>query len=151
MNMKPISIARLIFAAVSIFIFFIVTPAGSQEMTHKNVLVLHSYHKGFQWTDRVTKGIESALEESPHRIEVYYEYMDTKRIYDDSYFNQLAALYPIKYKGQRFDVVIASDDHAFRFLLAHHHDIFFETPVVFCGVNDFRNELIGMVGDRYHT
>ena len=90
----------------------------------------------------ITRGIESVLEESPHKVDVHYEYMDTKRVYDDRYLNHLAALYRLKYKKQRFDVVIASDDNAFRFMIAHHHDIFSKTPVVFCGVNDFRDELI---------
>jgi two-component system, cell cycle sensor histidine kinase and response regulator CckA len=149
MNIKPISINRLLLWATFIYIFLIVPPADSQDMSRKNILVLHAYHQGFAWTDRITSGIKSVFEESPLKIEVHYEYMDTKRVHDESYLNQLAALYRTKYKKQRFDVVITSDDNAFRYLLAHHHDIFSETPVVFCGVNDFRDELIE--GNRFFT
>jgi len=108
----------------------------------KNVLVLHSYHKGLQWTDLITQGIESALNNRDQDIELYFEYMDTKLIHDAQYLQKLYELYRYKFRNRRFDVIISSDNHAFNFLLAHHRELFPDTPIVFCGVNDFKDSML---------
>ncbi|MBN1818661.1 MAG: PAS domain S-box protein [Sedimentisphaerales bacterium] len=47
----------------------------------KQILILHSYHQGWAWTDGLTHGIQEALH--PHRsIGITIEYMDTKRTSD---------------------------------------------------------------------
>jgi signal transduction histidine kinase/ABC-type uncharacterized transport system substrate-binding protein len=108
----------------------------------KHVLVLHSYHQGLGWTDRITKGIKSALHDTDQEIELYFEYMDTKQIYDDQHLQNLRELYRYKFRNRRFDVVMSSDNHAFNFLLAHHRDLFPDTPIVFCGVNGFEDSML---------
>ena len=108
----------------------------------KNVLILHSYHKGLQWTDRITQGIESALHSKDQDIELYFEYMDTKRIHDAQYSQELYELYRHKLRNRRFDVIICSDNHAFNFLLAHHQELFPGIPIVFCGVNNFKDSML---------
>ena len=108
----------------------------------KHVLVLHSYHQGLGWTNRITEGIKSALNDTDQEIELYFEYMDTKRIYDDQHIQNLRELYRHKYRNLRFDVIISSDDYVFRFLLAHHRELFSGTPIVFCGVNNFKDSML---------
>ena len=44
----------------------------------KNVLILNSYHRGFQWSDDVLNGIESVLYKTKVNSTVLY--MDSKRI-----------------------------------------------------------------------
>jgi two-component system cell cycle sensor histidine kinase/response regulator CckA len=75
-------------------------------------------------------------------IETFTEYMDTKRVFDDKYLSDLAALLAHKYRNRRFDAIISSDDHAFQFLLSHHDEITPGVPVVFCGVNYFKDPFI---------
>jgi len=108
----------------------------------KHVLVLHSYHKGQGWNDTITQGIESVFDNTDQEIELHFEYMDTKRIYDEQHLQNLRELYKHKFKNRRFDVIVSSDDHAFNFLLAHHQELFPNTPVVFCGVNDFEDSML---------
>jgi signal transduction histidine kinase len=108
----------------------------------KHVLVIHSYHQGLGWTDRITKGIESALHRTDQEINLSFEYMDTKRIYDAQHFENLYELYRHKFRNRRFDVIVSSDDHAFRFLLCHHRELFPDTPIVFCGVNGFEDSML---------
>jgi two-component system, cell cycle sensor histidine kinase and response regulator CckA len=124
-------------------------PPAKAQVDNKRVLVLHSYHKGLGWTDSITEGIEATFKKSPFPIEIFYEFMDTKRIFDEAYLTELAKLYQYKYRKRRFDAIISSDDHAFRFLLAHHEALFPNTPVVFCGVNYFRDDFI--TGTDYFT
>ena len=49
----------------------------------KHILVLHSYNQGLDWTDSENEGIASILRPRSRDIEVYTEYMDTKRFPDD--------------------------------------------------------------------
>ena len=108
----------------------------------KSVLVLHSYNKGLEWTDYITQGIEAALGDKGQDIEFHFEYMDTKRVYDDKYLQHVYELYRHKFRHRRFDVIISSDNHVFNLLLAHHRELFPDTPVVFCGVNDFQDSML---------
>lgn len=101
------------------------------------VLVLHSYHAGFTWTDNVNKGLRSVFFEQAPEVELLFEFMDVKHLDTEAYFRQLRALYRTKYKGQKIDAIISSDDHALNFLLGLGKDLFPETPVIFCGVNGY--------------
>jgi GAF domain-containing protein/ABC-type uncharacterized transport system substrate-binding protein len=103
-----------------------------------SVLVLHSYHVGYKWTDDISTGIMSVLGASEvGGLDVQFEYMDTNRVYDDEYLGLLLDTYRYKFAGRRFDAVIVSDNNAFSFVLEHRDELFAGTPVVFCGVNYF--------------
>src|SRR5689334_8891059 len=112
-------------------------PSSSQGAPPRQVLVLHSYHMGYKWTDEMTQGIRSALREEGKSVQVRYEYMDTKRVSDPAYFRLLHESYKYKYRTSRFDVIIATDNDAFDFLKQYRDDLFPATPVIFCGVNYF--------------
>jgi len=81
-------------------------------------------------------GIESGFE-GRDDVELFINYMDTKRRSGDAYFKQLRDLYAIKYQFVKFDAIISSDDHALDFLLTYRDDLFPDTPVVFSGLNSF--------------
>ena len=107
-----------------------------QDEAMKHLLVLHSYHKGYSWTDNILKGIESVLEPE-NNIHLTIEYMDSKAIeFNQEYKKKLFDLYNYKYRDKNFDLIISSDDNAFDFLREHHEVLFPNTPVVFCGVNN---------------
>ena len=109
----------------------------------KSVLVIHSYHHGMRWADSVSLGIQSVMDTSTNiSIQVSTEFMDTKRLATDDYFEELRRLYKTKYAASRFDALIACDDDAFNFLRRFRDDLFGPIPVVFCGVNYFRAELL---------
>ncbi len=112
-------------------------PASYAQDAQSRVLVLHAYHQGLSWTDNVQAGIEAVL--AGEDIDLQIEYMDTKRIFDETYLQHLYQLYRYKFADQRFDVVIASDNNAFNFLRQHGDELFPGTPVVFCGVNFFQD------------
>jgi hypothetical protein len=61
------------------------------------ILVLHSYHYGFTWSDKISRGIQSVFAEDAGKVELLFEFMDTRRIYDENYFKQLKELYRVKY------------------------------------------------------
>ncbi len=116
--------------------------AASDTLSKKKVLVLNSYHKGLSWTDSIVKGIESVLKPGNSQVELHFEYMDTKRYYGEQYTLELYAMYKHKFSKERFDVVIVSDNNALNFMLEYHDELFPLTPVVFCGINDYKDEML---------
>jgi PAS domain S-box-containing protein len=142
--LPAVSIIRIIplFLLASVLISL----AGSvyAEVTQeRHVLVLNSYHKGLSWTDSIVKGIESVLlGDEVTNVELTYEYMDSKRYYDDEYFQKLYEMYRYKYKKHHFDIVIVNDNDAFNFMRKYRDTLFPDTPVVFCGVNNYKDSLL---------
>ncbi|MEW6602000.1 MAG: ABC transporter substrate binding protein, partial [Nitrospirota bacterium] len=111
----------------------------------KYILVLHSYHQGLVWTDKIMEGIYSVFNKYDPQYDVHVEYMDTKRYYDGIkgvYLTKLRDTYAEKYSVLKPDIIIASDDYAFQFLLMYGEQLFPGTPIVFCGVNDFEDEML---------
>jgi PAS domain S-box-containing protein len=101
----------------------------------KRILILHSYFKGFKWTDDEHRGITSVLEPAVGAENIYVEYLDTKRFYWDSYLVRLSEVYRQKYGPYRPDLVLVTDNNAFDFMKRFGDTLFPGVPVVFCGVN----------------
>jgi signal transduction histidine kinase/CheY-like chemotaxis protein/ABC-type uncharacterized transport system substrate-binding protein len=106
----------------------------------KNVLLLNSYHHGFAWTDDITRGIITALKPVRGETRIYIEYMNTKWVKHDRYFEEFSRLLRMKYSNTRFDLILCSDTDAFDFLVVRRDELFGRVPTVFCGVNNFRPE-----------
>ena len=106
----------------------------------KKVLILHSYHQTFKWTDRLNDGIYSVLNNTNINTEYFIEYMDTKRFINKEHYGNLIKTYYEKYKNTKFDLIISSDNNAFNFLKTYSASIFNLAPVVFCGVNSLQKE-----------
>ena len=102
----------------------------------KEVLLLHSYHKGYIWTDDISRTIEKRFK-NYENIELTTVYMDTKKIANSSYLDQLAKLYKQQFEKRNFDLIIASDNSAFDFVINYHTYLFENLPVLFCGINNF--------------
>ena len=73
-------------------------------------------------------------------VELFVNYMDTKRRSDPDYFEILRSLYATKYQHFKFDAIISSDDHALDFLLQYRDELFPGTPVVFSGLNAYSSD-----------
>lgn len=99
------------------------------------VLVLHSYHQGFAWTDGVQRGIDRVFSESGLPVVVSVEYLDSKRHAGDPLFPILADFFAVKYARWRPDILLSCDDDALSFLFLYRNRRFPGAPVVFCGLN----------------
>lgn len=109
--------------------------------TSKEVLLIHSYHKGYTWSDDISKSIENQFK-NHNNIELSTIYMDTKMIADPIYLNNLAKLYKQQFEGRKFDLIIVSDNNAFDFVIKYHEYLFKDLPVLFCGINNFDKALL---------
>jgi len=112
-----------------------------EASNNKEVLLLHSYHKGYKWSDDISKTIEEKFA-SHENIELTTMYMDTKRVLDPIYLNKLANLYKEQLSNRSFDLIIVSDNNAFEFIIRYHEYLFKDIPVLFCGINNFDKALL---------
>jgi hypothetical protein len=83
----------------------------------KNVLILNSYHKGFQFSDTIIKNIE-ALFYNKQNINLDILYMNSKHIFTREYKRKLNDLYSLQLKNKSYDLIITIDRFA-SFLLTN--------------------------------
>jgi PAS domain S-box-containing protein len=114
------------------------SPSFSADLHGKTVLVLHSYYKGYRWTDDEGRGLDSVLLPELGASNIYIEYMDTKRFYARDSAAQFPEVYARKFATHHFDAIVATDNNAFDFLREYRDRLFPNTPVIFCGVNYFK-------------
>jgi len=123
---------------------FVILPEIGFAQTEElpRVLVLNSYHPGFEWTETIVSGIRSEFEKTEPDIELTLEYMDTKKYDPTEIFPYLKELYQLKYQKVRFDVIITTDNDALDFLLMNRNQLFPGVPVVFTAFNNLNDSLI---------
>ncbi|WP_155890850.1 ATP-binding protein [Desulfuromonas sp. TF] len=109
---------------------------------HKDVLILHSYHPGLPWTDSIMAGMRGVLK-GRDDIHLHIEYLDTLRYTSPDYATYiLDAIFHYKLEERRFDLILLSDNPALSFVLKHRDDLFLDTPIVFCGINNFHPSMV---------
>ena len=114
--------------------------AYAQEIP-KEVLILNSYHQGLSWSDGLVQSIITTLE-SQVNVEIRVEYMDTRRIYNEMYLDKLLSMYKLRFQNRQFDTVIVTDNNAFNFIRENRDMLFPNTPIVFCGVNNYHDDML---------
>lgn len=125
-----------------VVLFLLASAVSFQSIARKQrVLVLHSYHQGLSWTDNVSRGIQSVLEQKDH-VELMFEYMDTKRHSEPEYLAEFAKLYALKHQKNTFEAIIVSDNNALDFVRNYYQDFFKNIPIVFCAIDQFDKSLI---------
>jgi two-component system, cell cycle sensor histidine kinase and response regulator CckA len=111
----------------------------------EQVLILHSYHHGYRWTDSIHDGIMEVMESRPG-TELFVTHMDAKYFSDPALLNQFEDILRRQYQI-RFDAIICTDDPALDFILERRDRLFPGIPLVFCGVNGFEpSRLAGQEG-----
>jgi signal transduction histidine kinase/ABC-type uncharacterized transport system substrate-binding protein len=116
----------------------------------KEILLLHSYNNGLKWTDGITQGVKEILDKYP-QYELTIEYMDSKKIDSQEYFDILMKLYEKKFSNRKYLVVIAADNYAYEFVLKNHKKLFDNSSIVFTGVENFDKNFIPLELKKYVT
>lgn len=127
------------------FLLAIVFFFGTTLFAEKNVLVLHSYHHGLHWTDTISKGIITTFENSKEKINIYFEYLDSKRHIETAFMETTFRYFLIKHRNTSFDAIIVSDNDALAFVNQYQNELFANKPVIFCGINNFIPELVSNI------
>ncbi len=110
----------------------------------KKVLLVNSYHKGYFWTDGITKAIlqtfesvvelNGAIDNSQSKVTLDITYMDTKRNPSEEYIKRIAIRIKERIDSWQPDLVITTDDNAAKYLIVPYFKNS-DLPFVFCGVN----------------
>jgi|GEM_PF-249532 len=141
LNLKEDKIKRekikreyMLYKLILLLLFPIFIFANSQ----KDILLLHSYNIGLKWTDNITKGVKTVFENYPE-YELTTECMDSKKTTSKKYFDTLKKLYEQKFSSRHYEVILVADNYALNFVIDNHEKIFNNSPIVFCGVENFEN------------
>ena len=107
----------------------------------KDILLIHSYHRGYKWSDDVSRVVEKHFDKSADTY-LTTVYMDTKKIATQLYFDRLFELFEEQFRGREFDLIVAVDNNALEFVIRYHPHLFKGLPVVFLGINNFDEAMI---------
>ena len=128
------------FIKIIVSLFFSIVTLYAQ-VKPKDILLIHSYHRGYKWSDDISKVFENRFEKHGDAY-LTTVYMDTKQVATPLYFDRLFDLYDEKFKGRGFDLVVAVDNNALEFVMRYHEHLFKDLPVVFLGINNFDEAMI---------
>jgi len=99
-----------------------------------NVLLVNSYHRGYQWTDSLNAGIQRALMSHPE-ITLYITDLDAKKI-GQLKFEVEKKYIEEKYAGIKFSGIIVTDNDALDFMIKYKESLFPKIPIVFAGISN---------------
>ncbi|NPD85917.1 sensor histidine kinase [Lentimicrobium sp. L6] len=142
------SIITFSFFLVFCFSILMVLAQNGKKDEEKNILIVHSYHQGLEWTDNISEGILSVFEDRSD-VNLIFEYLDTKRNYSPDYFDALKEMYKAKALQNPYKVIIACDNAAFDFMRQYSEKFYPGVPVVYCGVNNLDIEVLKKVPHFY--
>ncbi|MEA2060876.1 MAG: ABC transporter substrate binding protein [Thermodesulfobacteriota bacterium] len=132
-----------VIAVIYLLAFGLTADCADTTLPEKKILLLNSYHKGFLWTDEITRGVEMVLAEN--NIASHVDYMDTKRHSGRHHEDLLTEIFSLKHAAINYDAVITSDNNAFNFFKQRGRQIFKNSTLIFCGVNNVNEkDLAGM-------
>lgn len=110
---------------------------------HK-VLYINSYHKGYQWSDDIEKGLlkalhiksnaDGSLDTSSSEVDFRLFRMDTKLNQSQTFIDQSVQTARDIIESWKPDIVVISDDNAAKHLI----EPFYKNssfPIIFCGLN----------------
>ena len=140
--MKPIKRIFLVALFITLMLLNIGGNVAAQQDAKPHVLILNSYHQGFSWTNRVIAGISEVFAEAESNAEFHIEYMDTKRLYNEEYLQNLFQLLDDKYDEIPVDLIILSDNNALEFMRDYSEELFPGVPIVFTGINNYNDALL---------
>jgi len=120
----------------------VVAPGFAAETPDAKILFINSYHRGYSWSDGIEQGFRDQLEASGKKIEVSFEYLDSRRFSYGAQIELMAQAMAIKYASYRPNLVAVSDNAAFDFAIKYRERLFPGLPIIFCGYNNFRPEVL---------
>lgn len=112
------------------------------NIIRKKILILHSYHQGLKWTDNINIGLQEIFNPLDYKIDLSYEYLNTKKEALKESTNNIHDFFKTKHKNKTYDLIISVDNNALKFIKKHKKEFFSDTPIVFCGINHFTQEMI---------
>lgn len=106
----------------------------------KKVLVIQSYSWDYVHTRELNTGIEEVLKNQKDRINVRYEFLDSKNYWNQEYMEKIYKTMKEKYENEKFDGIILCDNDALNFYLSYGSNVFKgNPPTVATGINSINS------------
>ena len=113
-------------------LYLLSAQAASADELPKRVLIFSSDDHSVPGNVLLAKAVNTTVRNGlPEGLQVFYEALDTFRIPNDKYEEELVRLLQRKYSGESIDLIYAFNPSALKFLLRHRGELFSNTPVVF--------------------
>ncbi|MFO0584313.1 MAG: ATP-binding protein [Anaeromyxobacter sp.] len=131
------AIARLLALAITAHAGAALASGAPAPGAPPQILVVHSYHRGFTWTDQENDGIFQVLRARwPGYVPSVF-YLDSKHFRGPAQERAALGLLAARRPPEPWAAILATDDAALDFVLAHRAELGGETAAIaFCGVND---------------
>ena len=118
--------------ALIVFASLAPTSKALAQNNHKQVLVLYSTRPDSQFALLGDSELARTLDaELAGNLDYNSEYIDLSRFSDPAYKEALREFLRLKYRGVRFDLIIAMREGAIEFVASERDSLFHDTPVVF--------------------
>jgi signal transduction histidine kinase len=128
---RPSSTPWLLLALI-VFAALAPTSKAHAQNDHKQVLVLYSTRPDSQFALLGDSELARTLDaELAGNLDYNSEYIDLSRFSDPAYKEALREFLRLKYRGVRFDLIIAMREGAIEFVASERDSLFHDTPVVF--------------------
>jgi PAS domain S-box-containing protein len=98
----------------------------------RRILILNELGTSYPAIRIINEGIQTALQDSPYRIEFYSEHLDTILFPDPATQQEFRDFYIHKYRNRRPDVIITVGSGPLQFMQEQHQKAFPGVPIVFC-------------------
>ena len=121
-------------AVFALLLSYLLLPriAGAQPEPVKKILIINEGGPAYPAIDRIDRGIQAALADSPYKLDFYIENLETILFSDPKAQQEIRNFYLHKYRNQRPDVIITVGPAPLRFMVETHQRAFPGVPVVFC-------------------
>ena len=124
------------------FLFGETTSSNDKENHIKHVLIIDSYEVNYEWSRNILAGIFDRFAKSNVETRFYIEHLDQRSFSETYTFDKIAEIIKTKYVNNKFDVIITSDNPSFKFIKRYKDELFPNTPIVFCGYNNFNPKVL---------
>ena len=126
-----------LFLSSLICLVYSINPAEAED----NILVIHSQNSELSLTKQQQEGIDTGFAEINDRSHVFHEFLNNK---NDSGLNQREFISYInkKYAKVPIDLLMVVDDPSLELVLQQRDRFLTDTPVVFLGIENVRQELL---------
>lgn len=113
------------------WLFVSVEISGADDRPVRRILILNEVGPSYPVINAVDEGIRAALKDSPFRIEVYREYLETILFPDPADQQRFREFYIRKYRDRTPDVIITVGPSPVKFMQDVHQRVFPGVPIVF--------------------
>lgn len=133
---KPFALPRRLrdecIAVFGIALLTLIAAGSAHAQRQATILHVNSYHEGFEWSDRLARGLNGRL--ITEAVSLNTVYLDAYRRPRSVDILSQARKVKTIIEELKPDIVITSDDAAFRFIVDQHLNLT-SLPVIFSGVN----------------